>query len=57
MLQHQPQKVFPGEGAGAGLARSAVDIAKGHLAILTGDNILFGNDAAIEIAGQILQGR
>ena len=57
VLQQQPQKVFPLQGAVACPAAIALDIAEGDLPIPAAQDVLLGNDAAIKVTRQVLQGR
>ena len=50
MLQDQPQKVCTGNGALRQLPGLGVAIAESHLAVVAGDDILFGDDAPVQIA-------
>ena len=46
MLQHPPEELRAGNGTQFALPRLGVAIAKAHLAIVAGDDILLADDAA-----------
>ena len=57
MLQHQPQKVFALEDSVLRVARFPFGIAVRHLACLIGNDILFADNAAVQVARQVRQSR
>ena len=57
VLQHQPQEVGTRERSGLGFSAFALDVAEGNLAIFVVEYLLFADDTAIEVLGQVLQGR
>ncbi len=55
MPEDQPQELGAGQRSGAHLAGFTVLVAKRHLAVPTGDNVFFLDDAFIKIASEINQ--
>jgi len=55
MLEDQPQELGARYGSGLELLGIAIAVAKGHLAVFAGDNILFLDHAFVEIAAKLEQ--
>ncbi len=53
MLKHQPEEVCAGHRALLHAPGFGVAIAEGHLAVAAGDDVLFADDAAVEIAAEV----
>jgi hypothetical protein len=53
MLKQQAEEGGAREGAGFGAAGFAVSIAEGDLAVVAGEDVLFLEDSAVQIAAQI----
>jgi len=56
VLQDQPQKIFAFERSIASFAGTAIHISKGDVAVYTGEDIVFREDASVQIARQVFQG-
>jgi len=56
MLANQPEEIDTAERALFRLAGLRIAIAKAHLAILAGEDVLFPDDAAVEITTEVDQG-
>jgi hypothetical protein len=49
MLEHQGEEACPRQGAVLEALALGMAVAEGHLAVLTSDDILLRDDAAIEV--------
>lgn len=50
VLDDEPEEIRPREGPGVHLLGGGVDIAKSHLAVAVLDDVVFGDDALVEVA-------
>jgi len=57
VLDDQPDEARAADGAGHPLAALAVSVGEGHRVAVVGDQLLVADDAAIQIARQVLQRR
>ena len=57
MLQHQPQEVLPLLGAVLWFSGLAVKVFERDSSVSIGDNIFSTDDAPVQIASQVFQGR
>lgn len=56
MLQYPPQEVLAPEGAVLSGSGIGIDVSERHPPIVVGDNVLFADNAPVQIAGQVFQG-
>jgi len=47
VLEHEPQEVLAFEGATAGFAGTALHVPEGDMAVFTGNDIFFRDDAPV----------
>ena len=55
MLQQQPQKILPRQGARGSLARFGIAIAESHHPVLAAQDVTLGNDTPVQIPAQVTQ--
>ena len=55
MLQDKPQEVLAFSAAVTGMAGTGFDICESDFAILIGDDIVFTDDASVQVARQVFQ--
>lgn len=56
VLEDEPQELGAGKGASTHGFTLGVPVAEGHLAVLTGDDVLLPDDTSVQIASEIDQG-
>lgn len=56
VLQYQPQELRAGNGPEFLFPRFGVAITETHLAVVTSDDILFGDDAPVKVAPEVDEG-
>lgn len=57
VLEHQPQEVLGWQGTEFRFTGSAFGVAECHHCIVLGDDVVFADNAAVEVTRQVFQGR